>query len=59
MKTNWSAPKDASWITPDGTFRCNNFHDILMLLKASTFIANDLEMAEKLYLFIYLLLLFT
>mmetsp|Transcript_41785 Transcript_41785/g.93958 ORF Transcript_41785/g.93958 Transcript_41785/m.93958 type:complete len:340 (+) Transcript_41785:51-1070(+) len=40
-KLNWSAPKDASWMT--GTLCCTSADDILMLLKGSDFIAHDLN----------------
>ena len=44
-KLNWSAPRDASWITPDGTLKCRSFQDICLLLKSSDFIAYDLTKA--------------
>ncbi|KAJ3247520.1 hypothetical protein HDU78_003933 [Chytriomyces hyalinus] len=41
-KLNWSSPKDASWMTLDGTLRCKTSADIFLLLKSSDFIAHDL-----------------
>ncbi|XP_001641838.2 cell division cycle protein 123 homolog [Nematostella vectensis] len=34
-KLNWSAPKDASWISHDNTLRCKSPGDIYLLLKSS------------------------
>lgn len=42
-KLNWSAPKDATWISCDGTLRCSSFSDIALLLKSSDSIAHDLS----------------
>jgi len=42
VKTNWSAPTDASWINA-GTCKCISFHEILMLIKSSDKIMYDLE----------------
>ena len=42
-KLNWSAPRDASWITKDGTLKCSCFDDICLLLKSSDFIVHDLR----------------
>ncbi|ONK81400.1 uncharacterized protein A4U43_C01F28690 [Asparagus officinalis] len=42
-KLNWSAPKDAAWISADGTLRCTSFADIVLLLKSSDSIAHDLS----------------
>lgn len=41
-KLNWSAPRDACWISPNGTLKCSSFQDICLLLKSSDFIAHDL-----------------
>ncbi|KAJ3242623.1 hypothetical protein HDU81_000068 [Chytriomyces hyalinus] len=41
-KLNWSSPKDATWMTLDGTLRCKTSADIFLLLKSSDFIAHDL-----------------
>lgn len=42
-KLNWSAPKDASWITHNGTIRCKNSDDLYLLLKSSDIIAEELS----------------
>ncbi|KAJ3414673.1 hypothetical protein HDV05_006208 [Chytridiales sp. JEL 0842] len=44
-KLNWSSPKDASWMSLDGTLKCKSISDILLLLKSSDFIAHDLSHA--------------
>ena len=44
-KLNWSAPRDACWISSNGTLKCENFKDICLLLKSSDFIAHDLTKA--------------
>jgi len=41
-KLNWSAPKDAAWISFDRTLRCHCIRDILLLLKSSDFVTHDL-----------------
>lgn len=46
-KLNWSAPRDAAWMSPDGTLRCSSFNDICLLLKSSDFIAHDLTQAYE------------
>ena len=40
-KLNWSAPKDASWILPNRQIKCTCLSDVLLLLKASTFVSYD------------------
>lgn len=42
-KLNWSAPKDAAWISTDGTLRCTSFAEIALLLKSSDSVAHDLS----------------
>ncbi|EEB05346.2 D123 family protein [Schizosaccharomyces japonicus yFS275] len=42
-KLNWSTPKDALWIAPTNSLKCTNASDILLLLKASDFVAHDLD----------------
>ncbi|WOL13064.1 hypothetical protein Cni_G21833 [Canna indica] len=42
-KLNWSAPKDAAWISTDGTLRCCSFADVALLLHSSDSIAHDLS----------------
>lgn len=44
-KLNWSAPKDATWISATNTMECNTPNDIYLLLKSSDFITHDLEHA--------------
>lgn len=46
-KLNWSSPKDASWITHNGTLKCTNFNEVCLLLKSSDFVMNDLTNAYK------------
>lgn len=41
-KLNWSAPVDATWISPDG-LRCSNPDEVLLLLKSSERVAHDLH----------------
>ena len=43
-KLNWSAPRDASWMSPSGTTKCQGAGDIILLLKSSEFIAHDLTL---------------
>jgi hypothetical protein len=43
-KLNWSAPKDAAWISQhQNTMKCTTPNDIYLLLKSSSFISHDLE----------------
>jgi hypothetical protein len=45
-KLNWTAPKDATWISPhQNTIKCTSPDDIYLLLKSSNFITYDLEHA--------------
>ncbi|TAQ89256.1 hypothetical protein B7494_g2416 [Chlorociboria aeruginascens] len=45
-KLNWSAPKDATWISmKKNSMECANTNDIYLLLKSSDFITHDLEHA--------------
>ncbi|KAI0405717.1 D123-domain-containing protein [Xylaria palmicola] len=45
-KLNWTAPKDAIWISPhQNTIKCTSPDDIYLLLKSSNFITYDLEHA--------------
>jgi len=45
-KLNWSAPKDATWISmKKNSMECSSPHDIYLLLKSSDFITHDLEHA--------------
>lgn len=44
-KLNWSAPRDANWISSNGMLRCETFKDVCLLLKSSDFVAHDLTKA--------------
>jgi hypothetical protein len=45
-KLNWSAPKDATWISmTKNSMECATANDIYLLLKSSDFITHDLEHA--------------
>ena len=44
-KLNWSAPKDATWISATNDMECQTPNDIYLLLKGSDFITHDLEQA--------------
>ncbi|KAJ8130568.1 hypothetical protein O1611_g3062 [Lasiodiplodia mahajangana] len=45
-KLNWTAPKDAIWISPhQNTIKCTSPNDVYLLLKSSNFITYDLEHA--------------
>lgn len=45
-KLNWSAPKDAAWISPhQNTMKCTSPNDVYLLLKSSSFVSHDLEHA--------------
>jgi len=46
-KLNWSSPKDAAWMSHNGTLKCTNFSDVCLLLKSSDFVTNDLTNAYK------------
>lgn len=41
-KLNWSAPKDAAWISTSGTIRCTSFCEIALLLRSSDSLVHDL-----------------
>lgn len=40
VKTNWSAPRDASWML--GSLQCTTVDDVLLLLQSSDFVVHDL-----------------
>jgi D123 len=44
-KLNWSAPKDATWISPTNDMECRAANEVYLLLKSSDFITHDLEQA--------------
>ncbi|RMD42494.1 hypothetical protein DV735_g2588, partial [Chaetothyriales sp. CBS 134920] len=44
-KLNWSAPKDATWMSATNDMTCRSANDVYLLLKSSDFITHDLEHA--------------
>jgi hypothetical protein len=44
-KLNWSAPKDATWISTNNSLKCVSPSDIYLLLKASSYITHDLSVS--------------
>jgi len=42
-KLNWSAPKDATWISATNSMECRSPNDVYLLLKSSDFVTHDLE----------------
>ncbi|KAJ9603350.1 hypothetical protein H2200_012128 [Cladophialophora chaetospira] len=44
-KLNWSAPKDATWISATNDMECRTANDVYLLLKSSDFVTHDLEHA--------------
>jgi len=44
-KLNWSAPRDATWISATNSMECKAPNDIYLLLKSSNFITHDLQHA--------------
>ena len=44
-KLNWSAPKDASWMSATNDLECRSANDVYLLLKSSDFVTHDLEHA--------------
>lgn len=44
-KLNWSAPKDATWISATNDMECTSANEVYLLLKSSDFITHDLEQA--------------
>lgn len=44
-KLNWSAPKDATWMSAFNSMECRSADDIYLLLKSSDFVIHDLEHA--------------
>ncbi|KAA8643283.1 hypothetical protein EYZ11_002333 [Aspergillus tanneri] len=42
-KLNWSAPKDASWMSATNDLECRTPNDVYLLLKSSDFVTHDLE----------------
>ncbi|ORX65321.1 D123-domain-containing protein [Anaeromyces robustus] len=46
-KLNWSAPKDAAWISISQSLKCTNPSEIFLLLKSSDFINHDISHAYE------------
>jgi hypothetical protein len=44
-KLNWSAPKDATWMSATNSMECQTANEIYLLLKSSDFVTHDLEHA--------------
>ncbi|KAF2454517.1 D123-domain-containing protein [Lineolata rhizophorae] len=44
-KLNWSAPKDATWMSATNSMECRTAGDVYLLLKSSDFVTHDLEHA--------------
>ncbi|RCK62695.1 hypothetical protein Cantr_09367 [Candida viswanathii] len=42
-KLNWSSPKDAKWIMPGNTIRCDHVNDVYLLLNSSDHVVDDLD----------------
>ncbi len=45
-KLNWSAPRDAAWISHNASLRCATPGDVFLLLKSSEFVSHDLSVLE-------------
>ncbi|XP_066586682.1 translation initiation factor eIF2 assembly protein-like isoform X1 [Prorops nasuta] len=48
IKSNWSAPLDATWVAPTKTLKCNSLEDVYLLLKSSDRITKDLTAIKHL-----------
>lgn len=46
-KLNWSSPRDACWISHNGSLKCSTFNEICLLLKSSDFVTHDLNNAYE------------
>lgn len=46
-KLNWSVPRDAAWVN-GGTIKCETAGDVMLLLKSSDRMQNDLDRLEEL-----------
>ncbi|KAH8584509.1 uncharacterized protein ELE39_002603 [Cryptosporidium sp. chipmunk genotype I] len=46
-KFTWSTPTDATWINPNRSIYCKTLEDLLILLKASTKISEDIDRAKE------------
>lgn len=44
-KLNWSAPKDATFMSPTNSMECRSANEVYLLLKSSDFVTHDLEQA--------------
>lgn len=45
-KCNWSAPKDATWMSADETLRCRTGAQVMLLLRSSDEVVSDIEFAR-------------
>ncbi|XP_043465031.1 cell division cycle protein 123 homolog [Leptopilina heterotoma] len=43
IKSNWSTPSDATWVTPTKSLKCTSLEDVYLLLKSSDRISRDLS----------------
>ncbi|KAF8657678.1 hypothetical protein HU200_059833 [Digitaria exilis] len=46
-KLNWSAPKDATFMSAEGTAKCTSFAEVALLLRSSDCVAHDLTSARQ------------
>ena len=46
-KLNWTCPKDAIWINPHSSLRCENAEEVILMLKASDRVMNDVLRAYE------------
>lgn len=46
-RINWRSPRDASWINSDNTLACTKPGDVILLLKSSDLIAEDLSLLAQ------------
>lgn len=46
-KMNWTAPKDAAWISPNNTLKCSTPGEVILLLKSSDLMTYDLTSPFK------------
>lgn len=46
-KFTWSTPTDATWISPSRNICCKTLEDLLILLKASTKVSEDIDRAKE------------
>merc|ERR1719443_716951 len=41
-RLNWTCPKDATWLNPLSTLRCDNADEIILMLKGSDRVMDDI-----------------